>query len=428
MPKYPSIALCIALVFTFLFTLLQHTPGLPSFDDYDTTLAFIRKFYFENTTVGEKAATLFSRHNEHRILISKSAAALYYAIFHKLSFAHLVYFQNCFLFGFFGLMLAIMRRNGLLNAGNVLFAVTFLFGLAFWQVTFYYWGGIQHYTVFFFSFLSLFLLDRSTRAFSGHFAAALAAATIAVFTFGNGFLVLPVGAFLLFVQKKKTMLYSWLLVSAILSLLTFLHMPESAAKVVPFRIDWMARLFFTFLGSFIYINPAAGQVPNIILCMGAGLAVLVFWLWLLRSGYAFRNPLLYGLLTLPILTGLIISISRFDTKAAGGIAPRYMFFTASIPVLLFLIGLDLKILRKKWINPIVFASVVLWGVVYYNNLRELEKTNTGLVQTIKRWQKDPGTALVYYREAAPYSEMLQWAVDRKVVELDDAILRNPDPK
>ncbi|GGC02627.1 hypothetical protein [Dyadobacter sediminis] len=418
MSKYFSISLTLAIILVFGFTLFNNVLNAPTFDDYNTTLDFIRRFYFENNSFGGKVSELFNRHNEHRILISKAAAAVYYRLFHYINFAHLILFQNLFFAGFFILVLALMKQQKQLVSETVLFITAFLASLSFWQVTFYYWGGIQHYTVFFFSFLSLFLLNKTPERPDGNFLASVLAALLAVLSFGNGFIVLFLGAFLLFAQKKRFLLFIWGTISLVLLFITFLPRPEIGATAhAAFDFGWMARLLFTFLGSFIYVNPPAGVHINIILCMITGLAVAVCWLWLFLKGYAFRNPLLYCLLSFPVLTGIIISISRFETKAAGGIAPRYMFFTAAIPVFLLLIFMDMKIITKSHLKFIAAFGVVIWGISFHNNLSALKDMNKEQVATIMKWKTDPATPLIYYREAKTYSDIMSWALAHRVVKL-----------
>ncbi len=421
MRKYLSTSLSIALFLIFLYTLITNVLNVPSFDDYDTTLNFIRRFYFDNSLFSERLETLFGRHNEHRIFFSKLTAATYYGLFHRINFAHLVLFQNIFLLAFFGLMLAVMKGQKLLFPETVLIACIFLFSLSFWQVTYYFWGGIQHYVVFFFSFLSLYMLNKAFRSTGIHFCLAVLAAAVAVFSFGNGFITLLLGGFLLVVQKKWPLLMFWAVISAMLLGVTFFVEPSvDASAHTAFNPEWMARLLFTFMGSFLFVNPPEGQYINIIFCMVVGFAVLGIWIWLFFKGYAFRNPLLYCLLSLPVLTGIIISISRFETKAAGGIAPRYMFFTATIPIILVLILLDLNIVKKHHLKYVIPFGLLVWGAVFYNNKIALQQNNNELMTTISRWEKDRNTPLIYYKDSGTYSEILQWATDHEVIDVQSS--------
>jgi hypothetical protein len=311
-----------------------------------------------------------------------------------------------------------MKQNKLLFPETVLWASLFLFSLAFWQVTFYYWGGIQHYTVFFFSFLALYALNKARGLSSPGFFMAVAAASVGVLSFGNGFIALFLGGFILAVQRKWSMLTAWFFVTT--GLLAFTFLSDPPAQNLPhtaFNFEWMARLLFTFLGSFVYMNPSEGQYANIVICMLVGSGVLVAWIVLFFKGYAFRNPLLYCLFSLPVLTGIIVAISRFETKAAGGIAPRYMFFTATIPVFLVLILMDLKIVKITHLRIMAGFALLIWAGSFYNNLNELKKSNKEIITTLRQWEDDSSTPLISGSKSEEFSEILTWAVGHQVVSV-----------
>jgi len=416
MSKYISISLSIAILSVFLYTLFTHALNLPSFDDYDATLSYIKSFYFDNLSFREKMQSLFARHNEHRILFSRVVAATYFGLFHEINFAHLVIFQNVFLFTFFGIILFLFKEEQQLNPTVLLLITAFLFSFSIWQVSSYYWAGIQHFVVFLFSFSSLILLNKASNPLRVEFIFAALFAILGVLSFGNGFLVLLLGIFLLFAQKKYPLLVVWIIFSSVLLFVTFFVDKSGPAEAHgPFNPEWMMRLLLTFMGSFLYINPFSGQYFNIILCMLAGFAVLSYWLWLFFTGYAFKKPLLFALFSLPILTGIIISISRFETRAAGGIAPRYMFFTATIPILLLLILLDRKTLKREILSFLVTPVLLIWCVMFYNNSDALKSNNQDIEATVEKWKTDNSTRLVYYQEPESYSKILHWAINHKVV-------------
>ncbi|CAG5011483.1 hypothetical protein DYBT9275_04959 [Dyadobacter sp. CECT 9275] len=429
MSKYASIIAGIALILIFIFTLFTQTLNAPSFDDFEATLAIIKRFYFENRTWKDRLAVLFLRHNEHRIVISRSVAVLYYHLFGNISFSNLVWFQNVFLLGFFGLILKIFADENKLSASAFLIITSFLFSFSFWQVSFYYWAGIQHFTVFFFSFLSLILLNEAVKLSSWRFILSVISATLAAFSFGNGFLVLLLGGFILLVQRKYALLAVWAVLSGIMLYITFLVDPNEPNEKETFSLVSMAKLLFTFMGSYLFINPPSDFLVylNIIFCMIAGLAILIFWVWLFISGYACKKPLLYSLFSLPVLTGILISISRFSTKAAGGIAPRYMFFTSLIPVLLLLILLDIKVIKREWLGWFSVLVVVLWSAGFYFQRKELILMNTEITTNLNAWKQDHSHKMIFYRDAEPYSSILQWSIENKVFQLQDQPGPSPVP-
>ncbi|REA59001.1 hypothetical protein DSL64_18750 [Dyadobacter luteus] len=413
MIKY--IAASIIMILAFGYIVFFAVPDIPSFDDYFATLYLIKTFYFEDADFAKQLGLLFARHNEHRIVISRALAATYYCIFGKLSFHHLLILQNLFLLAFVGIVVRLYRKYAVLNPVIFLFITSFLFGLSFYQVTSFYWGGIQHYTVFVFSFLCLVCLNDSEKWWSSGFGLAVLSGMLATLSFGNGILALLMGCFLLFVRSRYKLLIIWILFTSMMIIYGFRIDKPERLSVVDFNFEWMGRLLFTFLGSFLYVNPSVGHYANIIVCMLAGIVVAGFWLWLFFSGYAFRKPLLYVLFSLPVVTGIIISISRFETKSAGGIAPRYMFFTATIPVMIVLILLDMRIIKWPQLRYILPVTLSIWGLSFYNNYFALKAMRTELNETVVKWKKDKSIPLVYYHDAKNTSGVLEWAICNKVL-------------
>lgn len=421
MVKIVSTALIVAILATFIFSLQHFAVNIPSYDDYAATLIFIQLHFFQNTDpIVGKFLALFVPHGEHYIVISRLSAALAYIYSGTINFTVLVWYQNLYLLGTFALIIQVIRRQNLPLLPILIPITFFFFNLSFWQVSFYYWGGIQYYVVFFFAFLALFNLDKATLNNRFPFFLAIIFATLSIFSFGNGILTLPVGFFLLAAQGKTKYLWVWTVFGAICVGFFLSGFHPSFASKPAFNFMWMARLFFTYLGSFLFVNPASQfwRYTNIVFCFVAGLGVFYLWLRMLFKGYAFQKPLLYCLLTLPILTGLLIALARFDTKAAGGIAPRYQFFSACIPV--FLLIIYYEYLQKKYRNlvkPIVFASAMVWVLSFWNNWKEVDRNTVDMAQTIQKWQQNKNSPLVYYNHDPKYSEALTWALSNEVYRL-----------
>lgn len=420
MIKYLPLILSAILILVMGYMLVSCAINIPTYDDYDATIDFIRHYYFEPPFSLQKLKLLFSFHNEHCIAISRFSAAAYYYLFGEINFRHLILYQNLYFIGFYVVLLMILKRRKLLDSYTFFLVTVFLFSLSLWQVIFNYWGGIQTYTVFFFSYLSFYLLEKSEKAIQPSFMIAMLSAVLAVFSFGNGLLALFLGGFVLLAQKKYQQLIVWSVMSVVaLGIVFSMKNLSSSGAYDGFRIDWMARLLFTFLGSAFFVNPSNQLLHggNIIFCMIVGVGVLIFWIGLFFKGYAFKNPLLYSLLSFPILTGLLIAVSRFATKAAGGIAPRYMFISATIPVLIIVIALDSGLLKKEKLRYFVLPALLIWALSFYDNRKALLLYNDEQLRTIGQWQQDDHTPLIYYLPAEPYSTTMHWALDNHVVHL-----------
>ncbi|WP_247237123.1 hypothetical protein [Telluribacter sp. SYSU D00476] len=408
---------------------MHYTLDIPSFDDYHATIYAIRMFYFEAINLKQQVALLFKPHNEHRIFLSRLSSIVYYDLFGKLNFRTLILYQNLYLLAAFGLTLAILKKSKVQIWPLLLPISLFLFSLSFWQVTLYYWGGIQYYTVFFFIMLSLYWLVSAREVVSWQYIGSMLAALIAIISFGNGILVVPLALFLLWTQKKYQLIPPWIGIALLYVLLQLTNEPAVTRDFSHFRIDWAMRLFFTYLGSFAYVSSYGSpwHYTNIILCMVVGAVVFYYWIRLLWSGYAFKTPLLFCLLCLPILTGVLIAISRFDTKAAGGIAPRYMFFTAFIPIWVISILYDTGKLKKNLLLPLYLVAGLLWSLSYTTNSLQIKEFNQQNQVTLTAWLKDKSVPLVYYDiiNTQGHGQLLQWAIKHDVYQIPPDILEEP---
>lgn len=406
----------IPIVGLFLWVMWYDSLNIPSYDDFDSTLSFLR-YYLEGdvTSWKESFAYLIQTHNEHRISMSRFTSLVYYKWAGTLNFTNLIYIQNIYLAAIFALVVFIMRNQKLRVDYFLLPVICFCFSLSFWQISFYYAGGITSYSVLFYVMLSLYWLHKASGARSVYFLGAFVSAFIAMLCFGNGLLVIPLGCFLLWAEGKKRMAGYWLLLVLSLVLFEWIAPAGKSPRVPGMNIEWAARVLFTYLGSFMFVNPAIRWLyyGNIILCMVTGLGVLVFWIRQFFNGYAFRNPLLYCLLSFPILTGILISISRYQLKAAAGIAPRYMIYTTMIPIfILFIWGASDKI-QKKWVPALHLGVLAIWSICFVNDRRALQQSNKDIARVYANWKVDNSTPLVYYSKA-DYSGILHWSLKNHV--------------
>ena len=66
------------------------------------------------------------------------------------------------------------------------------------------------------------------------------------------------------------------------------------------------------------------------------------------------------------------------------------------------------------------VGLLVWSAVFYNNKIALQQNNNELMNTIKRWEKDHKTPLIYYKDSGTYSEILQWATDHEVIDVQSS--------
>lgn len=404
-----------SIVGLFLWVMLFDSLNIPSYDDFDSTFHFMRHHLEGDITWKDRLSHLLQTHNEHRISMSRLTTLIYFKLAGVLDFTKLIYLQNVYLLAIFVLVIAIMLNQRLKISHFFLPVVCFCFSLSFWQVSFYYAGGITSYSVVFYVMLSLYWLHLAPGGRSGYFLGAFISAVVAMLCFGNGLLVIPLGCFLLWAEGKRRMAGYWVLLVLLLVLFEWVAPAGETPQAKGFNLEWMGRVLFTYLGSFLFVNPEVKWIyyGNVLLCMIAGVGVLLFWIKEFFNGYAFRNPLLYCLLSFPVLTGVLIAISRYQFKAAAGIAPRYMIYTTLIPVfLLFMWGEKGKI-KAQWVPALQLGILVIWGLCFVNDRKALQESNRDIVMRYTRWKADNSARLVHYSRV-DYSEIMHWSMNNHI--------------
>jgi hypothetical protein len=406
----------------FFSVVFQNTINVPSYDDYDTVLAFIKRTSQPSLSLFDRIKLIFEIHVQHFVAITRIIGLAYYKLFRHINFAHLAIIQNAFLVGVLVLTLCIVRLHNISIYAVIVAIACCLFNLSFWQSAIYFNCGSQHFAVFFFAFLSLYLLNISNQSV-WFFVIALFCAMLAIVSFGNGVLVIPLGAFVLWIKKRKWELWAggWIVALSLFWIALILQNQNRATRSLnTINVLNVAKLFFTFLGSFLNINMASPQYAyiNVGICLLVGIAVFVFWLWCFFGGYARQMPLLFSFLSLPILTGLSIGIARFDGGASAGITSRYMFFSACIPIVLVLMCADLG--KTKYLKPLTLLLLSVWFFNLVNVLPKIKKTNYEIVTTAAQWQKDHRAALVIDQpNEKRFGKTLDWAIRNGIYDFEE---------
>ncbi|MCK8490345.1 hypothetical protein M0L20_00700 [Spirosoma sp. RP8] len=174
-----------------LFALVwsYYAVNVPKWDDH-ALRAFLYNFDQE-TTLSGKIYQLFRQHNEHRIVYDRFVALLDYQLFGKLNFRHLMAIGNLSLVGLLLVFATVCRREGR-SVTLVIPIALFLFNLSHWENMFWGMAALQNFSVVLWVILTFFLLIYANRL-----GLAIASATLATLTSGNGLLVWPIGLVLL---------------------------------------------------------------------------------------------------------------------------------------------------------------------------------------------------------------------------------------
>ncbi|GLU54323.1 hypothetical protein [Dyadobacter frigoris] len=219
--------------------------NIPKWDDH-ALKAFIVEYAHAGTWQG-KLKAIFKQHNEHRIALDRFFAWLDFSTFGKLNYRHLMLIGNLLLLGVIPLWYVLLKNNK-----KPLFAlvpISFIWlTLAFWENM--YWGmaAIQNFGVITLLLWTLYLCVHPKPFL---FFLSLILALLTISTSGNGLLVFPVGAVMLFLSGDRKRLTVWCILSlaGILAYFWTYTKPESnpASKASLFQL---AKGYMAFLGCF----------------------------------------------------------------------------------------------------------------------------------------------------------------------------------
>ncbi|MCF2492291.1 hypothetical protein [Dyadobacter chenhuakuii] len=340
--------------------------NIPKFDDH--ALKEFILYYSQASSWKEKIWLLFKQHNEHRISLTRLISWWDYSLFGSLNYRHLMTAGNLLLLAVIPLWYELLKKNK--KPLSALLPVPFLWlTLAFWENM--YWGmaAIQNFGVVTLAVWTLYLcINFKTLPF----VISLILAGVTILTSGNGLLVLPLGALLLFLTGNRKRFALWLVVSAVEIFCYFNWYtkpesnPESKATIFQFIKGYMA-----FLGSFAESFPVADHIKvcffmGIVLFLVAISIVSTTLFRIVRNKYSQKferitDLFCLGTILFILATALIVVYSRagfgFDTLVTS----RYKIYSVLLLIVAYLYVVIP--IRGSFLSPYV-TSIVFLGVIF----------------------------------------------------------------
>jgi len=340
--------LIISIVYLILVYILS--PDIPYWDDYDAVLNFLIEFK-SKTTSYEKLTLIFSQHNEHRIVIPRVIFLFLYYLTNSISFKVLILIGNIFLVGtsFILLLFFFKLEEGEINKNNLwLVFLLALLPLNFqnWENTFWAMASIQNYGIIFFSFLSLYLLNKEKLLF---FYLASVFAILATFSSAGGILTFFAGALLLFFYKKET--WTKKLIWLAIALLSFgfyfkgYNSPPGHPGILQSIVqksELLVNYFLSFISSSFYF-----ELPfNSFFLLFIGFVIIIMIINFILKRFDKEIPVLTVLLFFILISGMLITISRVGFGIEQALASRYKIYS-NLLVVFILFFIYKKYLSEK---------------------------------------------------------------------------------
>lgn len=336
--------------------------NIPKWDDHALKTFILEYIAADNWK--EKVQALFKQHNEHRIGLTRIITWLDYSLFGSLNYRHLMIAGNLLLIALIPLWYDLLKKSK-----KPLFAlvpIPFLWlTLAFWENM--YWGmaSIQNFGVV---TLTLWTLYLAINPKTFPFILALLLGALTILTSGNGLLVLPLGALLLFLTQNRKRFALWIIVSAAEIFCYFYWYsktesnPESKASLFQLVKGYMA-----FLGSFAESIPVMDHFQacfflGIVLFLVAISIISTTLFRIVRNKYSNKFERITDLFCLGTLlfilgTALIVVYGRAGFGLEGLITSRYKIYSVLLLIVAYLYVVIP--IRGSFLSPYITAIVFL---------------------------------------------------------------------
>lgn len=382
-----GLAVAIPLLL-WVVVILSYSVNVPWFDDFDPFPDFLRS-WIESGAADERFRLLFQPNNEHRMVVGKLVALLYYKLTGTLNITFIHIAGACFTLGSLSLIWSAFRKRNL-NVWYFLPVPFLLFQFQYHLIFLWAICSMQHQTVVFFVILSMFLLSRH------RFIGALLAALCATFAMSSGIFVWAAGAVILTLRSNYRQLGIWLLVAIIAVGLYFTGMSaqgnESSFDFLVKNPHLSVFGFFAFLGGLFDLFPEQDIVKRSTLPVIMGVIAIIWvaiWLyftslpWLRRTfGVALKAPgfvatshrdskgeqsfqeFLLGIMIFLLANALVIGILRPRFGFFVMIVSNYKLYPALFLVVTYLtmISTTRQVWQIRAFRFVTVVSVLIWGV------------------------------------------------------------------
>ena len=320
--RVPALLAAVLLPPVVFYAYLFHMAlDVPWLDDYDAGLNFasqlVRLPSFSQRLLYFAAA----QHNEYKIYLGHALVWLELAITGRVHFALLSGLGNLSLLLLAGVLWTMFLPGTPLQRRLALFVPVSLLLFQYQYVETLNWPlpAVQNLPVVGLAFAAIVLLDRGGRR---AFTWAVLAMVLGIASSGNGFLIVAVGLLLLALRRSYLRLTLWLVVAAACAWVYRFHYRPTPKPigVQPSPLHLNPVYLLGFLG-------AAGRYPVLPGAILLGVALCVFFVWMVRRGELRRQPAVAYCLLFVLLTGIGVMVIRAGLGLAQSVSSRYRIYS-----------------------------------------------------------------------------------------------------
>jgi len=344
----------IFVVGFFYAQIFKHAETAPYYDDYPAIFTFLIDFL--NGGVADKISAFSALFNEHRPAFTRIVSLAVYSALGSVDMRVLLFIGNLGLLALAG----ILYRTFSNQPGKPLYFLPVVFALfqpQHWENMYWTMASLQNFWVLVFSFLCLYFIVKP----DGLLAAALFC-LLAVFTSGNGLLLIPIG--LIALRRKNAATVSiWLALGLLIVFAYFAGYPSAGGELRGLiRPLPLVKFFLCFLGSGFQKSYVPANTPALL----TGLAFVLYFAYLTVARYYRKNPAVYWFTFFLFASSFLASVIRSVHGIPTPIASRYMIYSVLLAVCFYTAICDTqKSGVVKGILPVILLFAFIFNLWSY---------------------------------------------------------------
>lgn len=406
----------------FYSILFSQVVNIPDLDDYWALLDFLNKMVEIQGTSAKVSHFWAAQYYEYKLFFEHALIWAQFNLLGRVDFRLLCAIGNGFAL-LLGLLLwkIFLPEEQNTNARLVAFIpVTWLlFQLQY--VEFLDWAmcSLENLPVLVFSFGAIFFLARQSRI--GYFGAIMCL-ILAVASFGNGMLVVPIGSLILLRGRKYVGVLVWLIISAgCVAAYAYHYTISLAAGPIHFSAFslFVGRplYFLTFLGSAAAFPLRGGYLAiGLLLCPILGAFIFIFFIITLKRGYFRRNPLVGYCVLFLFASAALVTVGRSGGGILSAYSSRYGIYSALLLIFAWfatveeILPLKSGSARKALVADVVKIVIVFSLTMDFLGWRYGVDRNRELIQGMAAFERS-STSVMPVGPVLPVPHPHPWMVE-----------------
>lgn len=359
------------LIFLYLGYVAFFAVNLPFVDDNDLIWS-VHEMIYVNQSWQEQWQEFFRVHNDHILVIPRFVAVMNYFLAGSINFRALIFLNNAALLGLLLYFYSSFRKLNLSDWAFLpllfFYLTPFIYDLTFWSIT-----GIEHLVLNIVVFEAIHILTDSKKDTIWTLLAALAFATLATFTNGNGILTFGVGIVLLWIQGRYRHLAYWTVgMLAVLGLYLWHYERGQTGAGLGYSLTNVAASFLVLLGSWAKVFQVSGRSWGEWTMLFVGLLsgiYLVVQTWC-RLPFSRKSvsewPLFWlGIWLFSLGTIFLIAVARGGSGVADVLSSRFDLYSLHTLALVYLTLLFFYQKQQKTIVALGMTLSLLFCFLAY---------------------------------------------------------------